>query len=432
MWRTVWAEDGLVFYSDALHHSIVHNIFRPYAGYGLGLSRIVAQVGTVVPVERYSLWITVTSTLVVSLLALFVYWASAPVLRAPIRRAVLAGSMVLLPVLPVELLGTISNLQWFFPVACLFAVLLPVERPWAIAARLPIVVLGPLSSPFTLMFAPIVVAQLVVAYRRRSDTRVNRVSLVVPCAYLVACLGQLVIYSGAKHEPRVAVPLPDTVRSIVRLYPTKVATDLVFGVHTTPGLWRSFGYGLAAIAMVMLAAMVVVKIVSANTVSRLWIIALVVGGAALFVTSVVVRSGALSALVIIGHGQYDFAGSRYEVVPAFLLILALLVPPDLPSGLLVDVPSPVPTPPPPQRLAADLPWRGLVAVAAAWCIVAVVPSFRFDNGRSPGPSWGAGVRAAQQACETQIDAALQIVAISPAPIWTVPMTCAELRGTGDS
>jgi hypothetical protein len=439
MWRTVWAEDGLVFFSDALHHSMVDNIFRPYAGYGLALTRILAQFGAHLPADRYALWITFSATGIVSLLALFVYWASAPMLQAPFRRAILAGAMVVLPVLPFEVLGTISNLQWFLPLACLFAVLLPVDRPGAIAVRLPIVVFGPLSSPFCLAFGPIVVAQLVVlALDRRKGRAVGRSRLVVPIAYLVACVGQLAIYSFAEREERITVPLSDTVRSVIHLYPTRVATDLVFGVHYTTKLWRSFGYGLAAMAMLILAALLVSKLAKANTITRLWVVALVGGGAGLFVLSVVVRSEYLSAIVSTGDRDYSFGATRYEVFPAFLLILALLLPLHLPSGLLLgqrhnessmgddDVGrSGV------DRLSGDLPWKGAIVLTVAWFAIAIVPSWRFDNARSPGPSWPAGIHAAQEACKLDAQLAAKIVAISPAPQWTVPMTCAELGVTGD-
>ena len=63
--------------------------------------------------EWYSAWAAVSSTFVVSLLALFVYFASAPLLRAPLRRAILAASFLVLPVLPLEVLAALCNLQWF-------------------------------------------------------------------------------------------------------------------------------------------------------------------------------------------------------------------------------------------------------------------------------------------------------------------------------
>src|SRR5207244_8245327 len=112
MWRTLWAEDGAVFYEDAVRHPLREIVLRSYAGYAHVLPRIVAATGSHLSLESYAAFVAVLTTTLVSLLALFVFYASAPLLRSPLRQGVLAGAMLVLAVLPVEVLGAICNLQW--------------------------------------------------------------------------------------------------------------------------------------------------------------------------------------------------------------------------------------------------------------------------------------------------------------------------------
>lgn len=479
MWQTVWAEDGATFYKDALDNPLGEVVLRSYAGYGHALPRILADIGTWLPGQHYSKWTTLSAAGIVALLALFVYWASRPLLGAPLRRAVLAGSVFLLPVLPFEVLGVICNLHWILPVACLFAVLLPVDRPWPIVARLFVVVLGPLSSPLCLAFAPIAALQLVafVVRRRRGDRSSSTRTLVVPIAYLLSCLGQLAIYATATATPaKREVPLSTQIDAITRLYPTKVITNTVFGVRTSSDLWEPLGYWLVAAAVVIVAALLVVKFLGSNRTARLWMGALVVGGAGLFVYSMLSRPAFIEEMVQHTGTPYNFIGARYEVFPAFLLIIALLLPPNVPKGLLFTpglAPEPAPelTPEPEReprrepgagsepstvggpagrlvdRVAGGLPWKGVALVSLVWVAVAVVPSYRLATYRSGGPSWPAEFYAAEQRCEVPAPAETEpeaepagetaapgreIVVISPGEPWGVSLACADLGVPGDS
>ena len=178
-WRTVWYEDATVFYRDALELPFSETFATPYNGYAHALPRIMATVGTWLPPEWYSLWAAGSSALLVSLLALFVYFASAPLLRAPLRQGVLACSFLVLPVLSLKVLGALCNLQWLLPIACLFAVLFPVESWGGIAVRVVIVVLAPLTSPLALVAAPFALYQLAMfSPRIRPMATVRRASSV--------------------------------------------------------------------------------------------------------------------------------------------------------------------------------------------------------------------------------------------------------------
>jgi hypothetical protein len=379
-------------------------------------------------VEWFSVWAAVSSTFVVSLLALFVYFASAPLFRAPLRQGILAGSLVLLPVLSVEVLGALCNLQWILPIACLFAVLFPVDGWGGIAVRVAIVVLAPLSSPLSLLVAPTAIYQIVMFARRRGDRR----RCVVPVVYLSACVGQLVVYLSAEHRPlndAVQPPLGAVADDMADLYNLGV---LIFGGVDTEAsrwLWRSSSSWLGWVAAGFVLALVLVKLVRAQATARWWIAGFAVASPAVFVFTMVQRSERVAPSLALE--SYD---SRYWVVPQLLLLIALLVPPVVDRGLLLGRHHDAAVTPSAPRdggrsnrwgaLTGGLPSAALMVLTVAWLAVAVVPSYRHDVRRSELPSWPDAIDSARAAC--RIDPTTpKTIGVVP-PHWRLQMTCEEL------
>jgi hypothetical protein len=431
VWRTVWFEDGTVFYRDALDLPLTETFAKPYNGYGHALPRVLATVGSWLPPEWYSAWAAVSSTFVVSMLALFIYFASAPLLRAPLRRGILAASLLVLPVLSLEVLAALSNLQWMLPIACLFAVLFPVDGWGGIAVRAAIVVVVPLTSPLSLVVAPFALYQLVMFLRRRDRWR----RFVVPVLYLGACLGQLLVYLWAEHRPlndAAQPPLGDVLDDIADLYTVGV---LIYGgldTEVSSELWRSSSSWLGWVATAVVSALLLVKLRRAESTARWWIAGFAVASPAVFAFVMVQRSELVAPAL--SFLPYDI---RYWVVPQFLLLVALLVPPVVNRGLLVGSPGGAgvefSTTDAGVRaggaLTGGLPWVTLSVLTVAWLAVAVVPSYRRDVGRSKFPSWPDEVAEAQAACRVD-PTAPQVIEVSPGG-WRLQMTCAQLDA-GDS
>lgn len=422
MWRTVWAEDGVVFYLDALDRPLRETLLDPYAGYALAVPRVIAAIGAHLPVERYSYLTALSSAAIASLFALFVYFASAPLLGSRLRQAVLAGALLFAPVLPFEVTGNLANVQWLLVMGCLLAVLLPVTSWPAIAVRVSIVVLATLTSPLCVAFVPIAVWRLV-SHRRRPARR----GLVVPLAYLLGAGTQLLVWAGAEQEPRVAPALGDFTVDALKLYSTRVATELVFGARVTARAWPSLGYGLAVVGVLAVGSLLVWRWLRAGRIARWFIAACAVSSVAIYVFALWQRPRFLASMSVPDEGPYNFLGSRYQLFPAALLLLALLVRSDLSTEHLVDT-----TVQAPVRLVDDLRAnRALSVIVALWVVVAFLPSFRQTTPRSGGPDWTVEVSRAEQLCETQpVDA--QVVPISPPPEWVLALPCSVLVSDGSS
>jgi hypothetical protein len=394
MWRTVWAEDGFIFYTTAHGQPLHESILQSYGGYAQVVPRILASVGAQLPADRYSQFVTFSSAFLVALLALFVYVASAPLLRSPVRQGVLAGAMVLLPVLPHESLGAISGIHLFMPLACWLAVLVPVRTAGAIAARLPIVILAPLSSPLAALIAPVAVWYVVRWVRHRPDAR----SLLVPVAFLSASAVQAVIWWTQRYSTVERPSTLEMVESIGRAYATKVPLGTFVGVRWIDSLWQSMGYGIAALVGVVVVGGLAWKLARASSTSRILILATVGASVATYAFSLYQRPEWLETVLVEPGEPYHFLSMRYEILPALLLIAALLLPVDLETDAVVDPTQPETTTIR-TRLARD---RVVLGAVAVWLLVAIIPSFRFTNLRSEGPSWPLQIHQVRAVCTGEL------------------------------
>jgi hypothetical protein len=127
----------------------------------------------------------------------------------------------------------------------------------------------------------------------------------------------------------------------------------------------------------------------------------------------------------VSDAPYNFAGMRYQLFPAALLLLALLVPVDLPARAILEPPLSTDRPQPWTTDARRQPL--VVGLALLWMVVAFVPSFRLTTARSIGPDWGIGVTAAEEDC-VATGATAERIPISPAPDWSAVVPCSDLVG----
>ncbi len=370
-WNTVLAEDGAVFLTDALNHPLGATLLRPYEGYLHVVPRLLAAVASAFPLRYAAALLTGGSAVVVSLLALYVWSRSRSVFCTRWARAVVVAFLLLLPTAGYETNASVNNLHWYLDFACFWDCLARTRHRREVAIAAVIVAAAALCDPLVGVFLPLVAVRAVRRFRqlpRRST------SLLVPVA-LVAGLALQVGAGLSDRAPRQFVPvswldLPGT-------YGFRVAGSLLVGDRYLVRLFH--GYGLVFAYLCLLVAVVAVVVAVLVTRDRVRVQVLVAAGYSvlLFVVPLLLRGTS----IYLDRRRIRLDGSRYMIVPALLLVVALV--------LAVDRPGEHARPSRPPVLRP-------VLILLVGVLLAV--NYSVHSVRAAGPGWGQTVAAAQQRC----------------------------------
>lgn len=113
--NTIWAEDGGIFLRDAFNRGPWWTLFDPYEGYLHVLPRLVARLTVVfVPVADYAAAITFASCLILACISALVFHNARVVSTNPTIRLAFAAVPLLVSAGPLETLGNLANLHWYF------------------------------------------------------------------------------------------------------------------------------------------------------------------------------------------------------------------------------------------------------------------------------------------------------------------------------
>ncbi len=149
----VWAEDGAVFLADARDHGW-RSIGYSYAGYLHGLPRVLAVIGSHLPLSGYARWAVVVSGLVCALVAALVCAAARQVTGSRWWAVVAGLATVSAPALGTESLGSLANLQWFLLYGALWLCLTrPEGTRWPASAALAVTAAA--TTPLTVVLLPV-------------------------------------------------------------------------------------------------------------------------------------------------------------------------------------------------------------------------------------------------------------------------------------
>ena len=131
-WRTIFGDDYFKFLTEAIQHPW-H--WSAYGGYVQVLPRFIAQVVSYLPLTDASLAFALAGVVVAACGALFIFHASAGHIESVKLRALLAVALVLLPIAPMELIGSGVEAPWYLLPVLFWAVLWrPRTRPAMAAA----------------------------------------------------------------------------------------------------------------------------------------------------------------------------------------------------------------------------------------------------------------------------------------------------------
>ena len=165
--NTIWAEDGKVFYEDSLHISPARALVTPYNGYLHFAPRVLAALSRCVPLDYLSTFFAISGALATSLLAVFVWVASRPLLEQAALRVAVAAPVALTWVAQSELGNNVVDLQWYLLYAAFWAALWNVESISGRLVAASVIFCSIASDPLTLLYLPLLFARIWVLRSRR-------------------------------------------------------------------------------------------------------------------------------------------------------------------------------------------------------------------------------------------------------------------------
>ncbi len=365
-WDSVWQEDGGIFLTDALFESFSTALVHVYNAYLHVVPRIIAAFAAALPLDRAAMVLSLGSALVVALLSVYVYFASAWLLPSQWARLVLAGLFVLLPATAYETNANIANLHWYLLFACFWVFLARPRSRSEVVVGTAIAVATVLSDPMAGLFLPLAALMI----RRRTGRR----ELVAPIAFFVALAVQLVLGAFSEApEPYADSHLTD----LPGVYALRVVGSFLVGDRHLHYFWQHLRWWFAVGSVVVLFAAVGYGLVKAHRPARLYAVVSLVYSFAFLAVPLMLRG---TERFLDGPG-FNLNGSRYTVVPLWFLLLAVLV--------LLDRPS---------ATASQTGWQR-VQQAFVVCVSALVlVNFSNFSVRTHGPSWREQLAVAQEQC----------------------------------
>jgi hypothetical protein len=390
--NSLWAEDGGVFLGGALAHGFFDSVTTPYAEYLVVTPRLIAEIGTLVPLRDAPTAMNLTTVVVIAISGLAVWFASVGHIRSPYLRTLLAALMVLSPVCTTEAVATPTNIAWYMTFAVFWLLLWRPKTTWsACLGGLMILVTG-LSSPGLFFFAPVALLRAIAIRGRRDSIIVGSYVLaVVIQLYAIATSTEIIAGDKWSHN-------------ILTTFLQRVVEGSVLGLELGGETWLEWGWPFLIGIVAAVATYLVVMLLRVAS-NRLFAVIAIVTSVVMFLASSYTR--AVGDVMVWRSGVYNDFGGRYAIVPTLLLLSAGL-------ALLDSYYRPA---------KKRLPILAIAAVVVL--LVSIVTSF--DVGNEPnrgGPPWDESLRAATAECETK-NITEAPVSIAP-PGWSVTVSCRSL------
>ena len=189
-----WAEDGLIFYSQAYNEGL-SAIFNNYAGFIQLYMRIVSEIavhfGLILGPLIFSF-----GSIIVMLLPLFILWSSPKLLfeKYPYRQLLLFTYLYLLIPHLQEVFGTLTNAGWYLALAAAFCIIRPEKnsKKWLTFDAMVLFISG-LTGPYCLFL--LLPATLMCFYEKDKKNRFIKLGIVLIC-----CIIQAFVLIGANQK----------------------------------------------------------------------------------------------------------------------------------------------------------------------------------------------------------------------------------------
>ncbi|MDP9384709.1 MAG: hypothetical protein M3P50_05685 [Actinomycetota bacterium] len=364
-WNTMWQEDGGVFLTDALDDPFLETLFSPYNAYLHVIARLIAGYTSLFPLEDAALIITLSSAVVTTLIAFYVYFASRRVFRTQWASLLAALSVVLLPAAGYETNANIANLHWYLIYAQFWVLLAPPRNAREVALSATITALAVLSDPLTGILLPLVALMV---HRHRS-----RGTLVVAGVYGLTMGVQLLL--RVLDDP-VARYASSSFADLPGVYALRVTGSFLVGDLFLDDFWKPLGPLFAFTCLALVAGFCAYGLARGEQRTRrlaLWAIGLSVA----YLWIPLMLRGTENFL---SRDLFNLNGSRYALLPILFLTVAVL-------AILEDL----------RAFSADTR-RHLQIAFTVGTAALMLTNFSIFTTRTNGPRWTDGVETARKTC----------------------------------
>ncbi|HUC13758.1 MAG TPA: hypothetical protein VMS00_04830 [Acidimicrobiales bacterium] len=431
--QTLWAEDGMIFYSQALVHSFWRTLITAYNGYDQLAPRLIIQLTKLAPVADASTVVALCGAGGLAALGCLVFHMSRGHLASPALRGLLVAATVALPLANVEMLNNLVNLPWWLFFAAFWALL---WRPETTVGRVTaglVCCLAAASEPLVGVFVPLA------AFRVWALPRLKEQPSTVGLAIGLVYQGAVVLGShGENSFPKAGVSgLPAD-------FALRVGLGWLSGLRGTDAVVRWDRPLAEVLGGVLFASIVVAGLKLGSKQGQAFVIATAVMAPICFAVPVWLRgSGPFMQLATTSVGY----GGRYAATSILMLVSAVLV---LAGHLSTDrrrrapahfavgaVAAPSPSKSAGAAVLERSPKNSTGGSRVRWafvaCCVLLLPAwvadFRDANGRAHGPTWQSQLSVAVATCRTETRGSMVDVVIVP-PRWTASVPCRDLRSDG--
>ncbi|MBB5511437.1 hypothetical protein HD598_000124 [Neomicrococcus aestuarii] len=383
----------MIFLTDALQDN---NLLATYTGYLHVYPRIIAELGTLLPPQYFSLYIAAAVALIRVALFFLLLGVLGPYAKTWRWGIAAAATVLFIGSGQQEVLGNITNLRWFLDIGATLA-LLGVFRSWG-WRLLGLFFLwgGVLSDPLSLALAPIALWRVITL---RGSERI------LPTLYFPAFLLHVLIIDTDARESALssflAVPVEFFSSIVVRVLtvPLLGETGATVGVMTTGALIT------AVMTLVLVALVFLVSWKQSPLQTRLMACLLFAAAFCFFLATI--NFANLDAISV-SSGVAKV--SRYSLMPAVLIPSALLVLLSWAHGSWVTK-----------------------TVKIAFCSLLIIGSgvdSRGDEWSTRGPEWNRTVSEVSDICSTDTRLTSVTVQITPEgtpKTWTATLPCDWVR-----
>jgi hypothetical protein len=392
-WRTLYAEDGFVFVHDARLLG-TDSFGSSYAGYLHIVPRLIAWIGNPLPLSWAAGYFSVAAAFVTATLAAVQFHLTRHLIRSTVLRALLAASLVVSPIMALEVLNNGAYLLWPFAVVAFWALLIRPETRVDTGLAAAVVFLTVASQPVAVVLLPLAI---VAAWRR------DRRSFTVVGAYSLGAVVQLFgVLGAAGGEPGTGTGA--NVDLFARAFGLRVFGEAWLGEPWLRDAWLDLGSALIVLLTVATVALLTALMIRSDAQGRAPAVTALAYSFA-FAIAVVIGRGDVLGAPLTGH--WSKTGTRYFVVPLLLLLGAVVI--------LVD-----------HARVSERTGRWIRSALVLQMVVLIAVGFRVSTFRSHGPEWATSVDVVRHQCAGLPAATVAVVPLTPRG-FTVSLPCSVVR-----